>query len=243
MISLKNNGAFVVKLEFEYYHETSSKWIRVAGTGDITLGFTKRANPGEHGVPDGSMVRLHANVIWGTDQVSNEMFLYEKGNTSMATYAISGTTLNNHLEYRGIESVLKKSDAMDIEQDTVHPDVMFDFSNLTDAEREEIKKNLENPTLAQGGTWGPISWDISFHFDPVDIKKSSADVIISVLGSKIISTHLDINNPKITVNTSIAGIDVVAEVGIDFNSRLIYLKGNLNYVFYSKSFDLTILKF
>lgn len=240
-ISLKNKGGFVVRLEFEYFNEGTNKWIRTGGTGDITLGFSAKANPGDYGVPDGCLVRLHANVVWGTDKVSNEMFSYKRSNGGIASYSISGTTLSSHLEFHGISaiSVGEGLDSVSLEQ----ANILLDYSNLSDEQLNQIKADLESAPLAQSGSYGPLSWDISFHFDPIDIKKSRADVQIYAYGVNIIAAQLDVQNPKITVDKSIAGVGVIVELGLDFNSRKIYLKGNLNFVIYTKSFDLTILSF
>lgn len=239
---LKNKGGFVVRLEFEYYNESSSKWIRTGGTGDITLGFSKQASPGDHGVPDGSMVRLHANVIWGTDRVSNEMFLYEKGNGSVVCYAISGTTLNNHLDYLGVKANLEAAGEAGAAE-MVNPADIFDFSNLSDKEMEEVKADLEGAPFAQSGTYGPLSWDVCFNLDTQDITKSSVDVKIAVLSFNIIDAHLDAQNPKAAANLSVAGIGVVAELGVDFNKRIVYLKGKLDFVLYKKEFNINIFSF
>jgi len=101
--NLKNNGAFVAKLEFEYY--AGNKWVRKSGTGDITVGNSKKASPGDYGVPEGSTVRLYVNVVAGKDKTSNESFTYKRGNGSVANYTISGTTLSNSLRYDGITQI------------------------------------------------------------------------------------------------------------------------------------------
>lgn len=101
-IKLKNKSGCVVKLEFEYYNDQTSKWEHVKGTGDITAGFDKTAEPGDYNVPDGASVRLFAFVVWGSDNIGQEMFTYKKGNKRIAQYNISGTTLSNSLEFIGI---------------------------------------------------------------------------------------------------------------------------------------------
>ena len=245
-ISLKNNGGFVVRLEFEHYNDATGKWIRTGGTGDITVGFSKTASPGEHGVPDGCMVRLHVNVIWGSDKTSTEMFIYKSGSNNVAGYAISGTTLNNHLEFRGVSSANLFAGPMDGDSDSIsleQANALFDYSGISDEQMDEVKANLESSPLAQSGSYGPISWDVGFHLDPKDITKSSVDVKISVLSFNIINAHLDAQNPKATADLSVGGIGVVAELGVDFSKRLVYLRGTLDFDAYKKKFDLTILKF
>jgi hypothetical protein len=67
------------------------------GTGDITLGFTKTADPGDYGVPDGADVSLYAFVVWGSDNEARQIFTYHKGSPVQANYVVTGTTLNNDL--------------------------------------------------------------------------------------------------------------------------------------------------
>ncbi len=95
-MSLKNSGGFVARIQFSYLDDDGEKKL-TKQSDDITLGFTKTVDPGELGVPDGSMVYMHVFVVWGTDNEAKRAFLYEKGNTTTAHYNISGTTLNNDL--------------------------------------------------------------------------------------------------------------------------------------------------
>ena len=102
-ISLKNTGAFVARIQFEYWNNSTSKWVRTDNTGDITAGFSKTSSPGECNVPDGSTVRLHVSVALGSDKDSSESYTYKKGNANIAKYTISGTTLSNTLKYDGLD--------------------------------------------------------------------------------------------------------------------------------------------
>jgi hypothetical protein len=95
-MSLKNQGGFVTRIMFSYLDDNGEK--KLSGhTGDITLGFTQTADPGDLGVPDQSVVSMYAFVVWGKDNEANRAFLYEKGNPATANYNISGTTLDNEL--------------------------------------------------------------------------------------------------------------------------------------------------
>ena len=100
-MSLKNSGGFVTRIQFSYLDDEGNKQLSRQGN-DITLGFTDTRDPGVLGVPDGAMVYMHAFVVWGTDNEAKRAFLYEKGNTSVAHYNISGTTLSNDLGLTGI---------------------------------------------------------------------------------------------------------------------------------------------
>ncbi len=95
-MSLKNSGGFVTRIQVSYLDDDGEKKLS-RQTGDITLGRTETVDPADLGVPDGSMVYMHAFVVWGTDNEAKRAFLYEKGNTVCAHYNISGTTLSNDL--------------------------------------------------------------------------------------------------------------------------------------------------
>ncbi len=98
---LKNQGGFVVKLQFVYYDSNGNR-VHVDGTGAFPLGQSKIADPGDYGVPDGSPVSLYAFVVWGKDNTAGQLFMYQKGSPVTANYTISGTTLDNEL---GLNSV------------------------------------------------------------------------------------------------------------------------------------------
>jgi len=95
-MSLKNSGGFVARVQYSYMDDEGEKKL-TEQTGDVPLGQTSTVDPGTLGVPDGSMVYMHAFVVWGTDNEARRAFVYEKGNTSVANYNISGTTLSNDL--------------------------------------------------------------------------------------------------------------------------------------------------
>jgi len=95
-MSLKNSGGFVARIQFSYVDDNGEKKL-TGQTGDVLLGQSHTVDPSELGVPNGSMVYMHVFVVWGTDNEARRAFLYEKGNTSVANYNISGTTLNNDL--------------------------------------------------------------------------------------------------------------------------------------------------
>lgn len=100
-MSLKNSGGFVARIQFSYLDENGEKKL-TGQSGDVLLGQTKTLDPGEMGVPDGSMTYMYVSVVWGRDNEATRAFLYQKGNVSVANYLISGTTLNNDLGLIGI---------------------------------------------------------------------------------------------------------------------------------------------
>lgn len=93
--SLHNGGGFVVKIQFKYLDGDTWKYSKKSG--DITLGVTKKADPGDYGVPNGSPIRLKAVVVAGKDNVANQQFIYDNSYSETADYLITGTTLNNKL--------------------------------------------------------------------------------------------------------------------------------------------------
>lgn len=100
-ISLKNSGGFVCKIQLRYMDsELNTKYS--GQTGDITLGFTKEIDPAELGVPNGSNIWLKAIVRLGRDNETDKGFKYVAGNTNVARFNISGTTLSNDLGFQGI---------------------------------------------------------------------------------------------------------------------------------------------
>lgn len=100
---LSNQGGFVAKLQFSYIDQDGERQHK-DGTGSILLGQSETADPGDYGVPDGAMVALYVFVVWGTDNLANQMFTYKKGSPETADYTISGTTLSNHLGLTGVTS-------------------------------------------------------------------------------------------------------------------------------------------
>jgi hypothetical protein len=108
-------------------------------------------------------------------------------------------------------------------------------------------KAIENSILSAprnvGGSFGPFSWTVDFHFDPSNIMNSYAVLKLSVLGISIIDGRLDKNNPKVAVDLTVAGVGVKGEVGIDFNARRVYFKGYLNFIFYKTDYDFTLFSF
>ena len=94
--SLYNDGGLIVRGQVSWIDENGKHQLTSA-TGDVTIRATSAVDPGELGVPDGSIVSLYVFVIWGHDNEARQSFLYQKGNSAVAKYAITGTTLSNTL--------------------------------------------------------------------------------------------------------------------------------------------------
>jgi len=95
-MSLKNSGGFVARIQFSYMDDNGEKKL-TGQTGDVLLGQTLTADPGNLGVPDGSTVYMHPFVVWGMDIEARQAFVYRKGNVSVANYNITGHALGNDL--------------------------------------------------------------------------------------------------------------------------------------------------
>lgn len=95
-MSLHNEGGFVARIQISYVDDDGNGGI-TKQSGDVPLGQTKTVDPGELGVPDGAIVYMHAFVVAGRDNQARRAFIYSKGNTAVASYVISGTTLSNKL--------------------------------------------------------------------------------------------------------------------------------------------------
>jgi hypothetical protein len=94
--TLHDGGGFNVGISFDYLDSNLQK-LRSQTGPSFPLGQTGSADPGDLGVPNGSTLWLHADVVWGTDNVAAQGFVYESGDSSTANYTITGTTLNNTL--------------------------------------------------------------------------------------------------------------------------------------------------
>lgn len=100
-ITLKNSGAFVVHMQIEWYDPESSDSSGVyepSGYHDICVGAERTINLADTDIPDGSNVRLKADVVLGKDKEASEQFRYCKDATLIPHYTISGTTLFNNLK-------------------------------------------------------------------------------------------------------------------------------------------------
>ena len=120
---LKNSGGFVARIYCEYRNPATGKWTKVKCTGDITLGFSKTVELGEHGVPDGASVKFIAFVVSGADNTYDDEFIYKRGCNTVAQFKIKGTTLINKLEYQGIFNQAN-SNMSDVAVDTLDEEEM-----------------------------------------------------------------------------------------------------------------------
>ncbi|OXI26876.1 hypothetical protein [Burkholderia sp. AU16482] len=94
--TLKNQGGFVAKMQYNYYNKTGKHHSDGNDEG-IDLGQSQTDDPGRYGVNDGDVVVLYVDVVWGSDNIAKQQFIYRKGNPNIAHYTISGTTFDNEL--------------------------------------------------------------------------------------------------------------------------------------------------
>lgn len=67
-LKLKNQGGFVVKMDF-LFGDSPEKLHRLDGSRkDITLGFSETKDPGEYGVHEGDICTVYADVVAGKDK-------------------------------------------------------------------------------------------------------------------------------------------------------------------------------
>ena len=243
---LQNNGLFIARMQIEYFSEESSTWIYAKRSGDIMTGFEKTVDPGAYGVPDGSMVRLTAYVVWGTNNEADQMFTYKKNSGQVAQYRISGTLHHNYLEYRGmLDSVTvnmleAQASVLEAQGDEI---VMCIPGELSAEDLEDLESALVNGSRSYNGSCGPFSYNVTVNLDTSDFTKSSIDARVSIFSHDIVNGTLDINHPKISLNLSVLGVGVTGEFGVDFSKRTVYIKGKLAYIINTKEFNYTLFTF
>jgi hypothetical protein len=168
-MSLKNQGGFVVRLAFSYFDENGYQKIS-NHTGDIDLGQTKTANPGDLGVPDGTTIWMYAFVVWGQNNGASQAFIYESGNAETADYVISGTTLNNSLALIGINESEWTNWAGSL---SATPNLLFTPTSVS--ELQNIIQKYQGHTIRAAGTghsWSPLVVTSDIIIDPTGITEN-----------------------------------------------------------------------
>jgi hypothetical protein len=104
-IDFGNYGWFLAKLACDYSTDGGVTWHESGHTKGIAIWGWGGAKLGDLGVPFGALVKIHVIVVGGKDNVGSEVFQYYYTSAPesyhWAEYSISGTTLNNKLEYMG----------------------------------------------------------------------------------------------------------------------------------------------
>ena len=94
-------GMYVCAMDILWWDADGNKHTVQGAATDIALYKCKSADPGAHGVPDGSKVtmRLDVKSAQQKDITASEQFTYRSGNTSYANYAAGGTTFKPDLTF------------------------------------------------------------------------------------------------------------------------------------------------
>ncbi len=102
-LKLKNQGGFVVRMDFLSGTDTSSLERNSGSRKAITLGYSETQSPGDYGVREGDICTVHADVEAGKDKQGTTYFVFRKESTQRANFIISGTTLDDELGFVGID--------------------------------------------------------------------------------------------------------------------------------------------
>ena len=106
-IKLKNDGGFVARIQIQYKRRRvdddgnvsfDAEWHSWSTDGyrDICSGGERTVDLTEIHIPDGSYVRLKAEVVMGKSR-TGDICVFQSGCGTMLSYRISGTTLINKL--------------------------------------------------------------------------------------------------------------------------------------------------
>jgi hypothetical protein len=98
---LNNNGGFVCAGKIQYVDNGGG-----TGVSDryplITLGQGEGMDPKNVGVQDGYLIDMYIYIEAGNDRTGGNYFEYDSTANLIATYSISGTTLNSTVTFEGI---------------------------------------------------------------------------------------------------------------------------------------------
>ena len=99
--SLMNEGGFIAKMRFNYI-DNEGLTKTTLQTGDINPGRSMAAKLADFGVPDGAVVYLQVDVVWGRSHKANEAYVHDEESDGIARYAIAGTTASPMLRPTGV---------------------------------------------------------------------------------------------------------------------------------------------
>ena len=102
---LKNNGGYVAKMQIHGIHSNGKSFSCGIG-GDICVKQSQSVDLSSRSeFVDGDIVYLKAIVVWGSDRVAPERFIYRKGCGKRAEYTIGGTILSITFGINNLESL------------------------------------------------------------------------------------------------------------------------------------------
>ncbi|GCE07335.1 hypothetical protein [Dictyobacter aurantiacus] len=93
-ISTYNSAAFVMNFSVEYLNPDTGETGSAGGTDNYPVGQERTIDLDTLGIPDGSLVRPHVNAILGTSNSGDRYVHYSRGSGGVASYRVTGTTLN-----------------------------------------------------------------------------------------------------------------------------------------------------
>lgn len=99
---LKNDGAFVVRIEVIWTHvdedgNEGHGTYRPKGYHDICQYAERTLDLNDTNIPNGATVNIKAEVVYGKDNPGEEKFIYKETAAATAKYRIKGTTLSNQM--------------------------------------------------------------------------------------------------------------------------------------------------
>lgn len=98
---LFNQGGFATAIQLFYQDEHGAE--RTVRASELFPVMERRqVCPGDHGIPDGTVVNFGALVIAGRDARAPEPFVYRAATSRQAHFTITGATLANELKLDGV---------------------------------------------------------------------------------------------------------------------------------------------
>lgn len=105
-LSLKITGAFIGKIQFSYNDGSGGQNKLSTTSSNILVTQTKMVDPGDLGVPNGSIITLIMVVVVGKDHTASDSFEYESGSSITAQYEGSGTLFGTNLKLISVGELL-----------------------------------------------------------------------------------------------------------------------------------------
>lgn len=100
--TLNQQGGYVCRTMFNYLDDNGNMH-QSAQTSNELIDQSYITDPGDLGVPDGSIVTFYLWVMAGNDEAATQSFIYTRGSKNNATYMCNGTTLiGGKLHFQGI---------------------------------------------------------------------------------------------------------------------------------------------
>jgi hypothetical protein len=101
-IKLSNKGAFVARMQIIWNFNDGKGTVGQGtydplGYHDVCVAAEREIDLKDTGIPNGSIVQLKVDVVFGKDKKADELFEYDNSCEETAEYKISGTTLSNTL--------------------------------------------------------------------------------------------------------------------------------------------------